>query len=134
MYRESSAKADDYTVSVNGKKYVVKLDGDKALVNGKTYEIGITEGTAKGARKDGPDTAVAKTSGAKTPVNAAMPGAVVRVECKEGDTVSEDEVLLVLEAMKMEVEIKAPVDGKVVAVKVKKGDQVTTGQLLVDLG
>ena len=131
---KSSAKADDYTVSVNGKKYVVKLDGDKASVNGKTYEIGITEGTATGARKDGPDTAAAKSSGTKTPVNAAMPGAVVRVECKEGDTVSEDEVLLVLEAMKMEVEIKAPVDGKVVAVKVKKGDQVTAGQLLVDLG
>ncbi len=127
---KSAAGADGYTVSVNGNKYVVKLDGDKASVNGKTYEIEVTEGTAKGDK----DTAASKSSGVKTPVNAAMPGAVVRVECKKGDAVSEGDVLLVLEAMKMEVEIKAPADGKVEAVKVKKGDQVTAGQLLVDLG
>ena len=127
---KSAAGADGYTVSVNGTKYMVKLDGDRASVNGKTYEIEVTAGILK----DGPDTAVAKSSGVKTEVRAAMPGTVVRVDRKVGDIVSKEDVLLVLEAMKMEVAVKAPVGGKVEAVKVTQGERVTAGQLLMDLG
>ena len=122
--------ADGYTVSVNGTKYMVNFDGDRASVNGKTYEFEVTAGTPK----DGPDTAVAKSSGVNTQVQAAMPGTVVRVERKVGDIVSKGDVLLVLEAMKMEVDVKALEGGKVEAVHVEQGQRVTAGQLLMDLG
>ncbi len=126
----SAAGVGGYTVSVNGTKYMVELDGDRASVNGKTYEFEVTAGILK----DGPDTAVAKPSGVKTQIRAAMPGSVVRVECKVGDIVSKGNVLLVLEAMKMEVDVKALEGGKVEVVHVSKGERVTAGQLLVDLG
>lgn len=127
---KSAARAGGYTVSVNGRKYVVKLDGDRASVNGKTYEIEVTEGTAK----DGGDAPVVTSSGAKTSVKAAMPGSVVRIVCEVGDIISKGDVLLVLEAMKMEVDVKALVGGKVEAVEVSKGEQVSAGQLLMVLG
>jgi biotin carboxyl carrier protein len=62
---------------------------------------------------------------------APMPGKVVKVHVKEGDAVKRGQVLLVLEAMKMEQTTVSPADGVVQQVLVREGDQVTAGQILV---
>lgn len=63
-----------------------------------------------------------------------MPGTIVDVRVKSGDNVRSGDVLLVLEAMKMENEILAPVDGKVTDVRVSKGASVESGELLIVIG
>ena len=66
-------------------------------------------------------------------VTAPMPGAVVRVLVSEGDSVSEGDVLLVQEAMKMETEVKSKFSGTVSRISVNVGDQITAGQELVHI-
>lgn len=114
-----------YTVTVNGKKYGVKLDGDKAEVNGKSYDVTVKAGM------DAPKA----TSGGKgcVEVRAQMPGNILRVEVAEGDSVSDGDVLLVMEAMKMEVEVKSPASGTVATVEVAVGDQTASGSVLVTI-
>ena len=63
-----------------------------------------------------------------------MPGNILNVNVKVGDTVKKGQVLLILEAMKMENEIMAPKDGTVTAVNVQKGSTVESGALLVTIG
>ena len=116
----------EYTVTVNGKKYSVKLDGDKkATVNGKAYDIAV---------KDGIDSAPAASTGAGEAVNASLPGNVLRIETSVGASVAEGDVLLVLEAMKMEIEVKAPKAGTVQTILVAQGDKVVNGTPLVTIG
>ena len=124
--QNNTASTGEYTVTVNGKKYSVKLDSDKkATVNGKAYDIAV---------KDGIDSAPSAASGAGESVNASLPGAVFKVVVSEGDTVAEGDVLVVLEAMKMEIEVKAPKAGTVQSVMVAVGDKVVNGTPLVTLG
>ena len=117
----------EYTVKVNGKAYAVKLDGDnKATVNGKAYDIDVKAGIeAKGS---------SASSGEGEEIKAGLPGNVLRIEVSEGDSVSEGDVLLVVEAMKMETEIKAPKAGTVNSILVSQGDKVVTGQAMVVIG
>ena len=62
-----------------------------------------------------------------------MPGSILDVRVNVGDTVAEGQVIVMLEAMKMEIEIKAETTGVVSAVNVKKGDMVESGSVLVTL-
>jgi len=66
-------------------------------------------------------------------VAAPMPGLIVTVNCKPGDKIKKGEPLLVMEAMKMENDIKSPVPGKIKAVSVSAGENVDKGQTLVEL-
>lgn len=66
-------------------------------------------------------------------IGAAIPGSVIKVLVKEGDTVKENDSLMIIEAMKMETNITASCDGVVESVLVKEGEQVKTGQLLLTL-
>ncbi len=118
-----SAGGNEYTVKVNGKNYAVKLDGDKATVNGKTYDINVKEGIDSAP--------AAASSGDGEAVKAGVPGNVLRIEATEGTEVSEGDVLLVLEAMKMEIEVKSPKAGTVQSVLVSQGDKVVNEQELV---
>ncbi len=122
---QSAQSSDGYTVTVNGKKYSVKLDGDKATVNGKAYDVAI---------KAGVEETSSASNGEGKEVNAALPGNVLRVEVSEGEEVSEGDVLLVVEAMKMETEIKSPYSGKILSINVAQGDTVKNGQTLVTIG
>ncbi len=120
----SNNSSNGYTVTVNGKKYAVAFEGNKATVNGKLYDFDIKEGVVG-----------TKTSaGEGTPVKAALPGVVLKVLVSTGDTISEGDVLLVVEAMKMETEIKSPVSGVVNSVDVELGTKVKTGDTLVTIG
>ena len=128
---QKSASKSNYengaTVTVNGKDYAVKIEGDKAIVNGKSYDVSIAEGMKEVSSKP-------SSNGAGTEVKAPLPGAILKVIAREGDVVEEGDVLILMEAMKMETEIKAPCAGKVDSVRVDVGATVTPGQLLVTLG
>ena len=65
------------------------------------------------------------------PIAAPMPGVVLDVKVKEGDTVSEGDTLLILEAMKMENEVTAPASGTVKNIQVANGANVNTGDLML---
>ena len=63
-----------------------------------------------------------------------MPGIVLRIECKEGQTVKQNQLVMVMEAMKMENEIYAPCDGVIGKIAVTQGQQVSAGDTLVTMG
>ncbi len=69
-----------------------------------------------------------------TSIEAPMPGMVIRYEVKEGDSVNEGDVVLILEAMKMENSITAPVSGTVLSIPFKNGDSVQKGNTLAVIG
>ena len=101
----------------------------KVNVNGTVYEVEIEELT--GAPAAAPVAAApAAPAGAGERVAAPMPGNILSVNVAAGDTVKKGQVLMILEAMKMENEIMAPCDGKVTAVAVTKGAAVESGALL----
>ena len=121
-----TASGNEFTVSVNGKAYAVKLEGDKASVNGKTYDVSVKAGIEKQA--------AAVSSGAGENVKAGVPGNVLRIEAQAGTSVNEGDTIMVLEAMKMEIEVKSPKAGVVQSVAVNQGDKVVTGQTLAVVG
>ncbi len=120
----------EYTVTVGGKAYGVKLQGGKAIVNGVEYPLNVEDGikAASSAPKK-----VTKTTGS-TEVKAPMPGLALRFNVKVGDTVKKDQVLCVMEAMKMENEIYAPCDGVVSAIVATQGAQLQAGDVLMTIG
>ena len=100
----------------------------KVNVNGTAYEVEIEEMT--GAPAAAPVAAAPAASGAGESITSPMPGNILAVNVAAGDMVKKGQVLMVLEAMKMENEIMAPHDGKVTAVAVTKGAAVESGALL----
>ena len=78
--------------------------------------------------------APAAVAAGETAVNSPMPGNIFKVECSVGQAVKAGDVLVVLEAMKMEIEVSAPVDGTVKAVSAVVGTAVNTDDLLVTIG
>ncbi len=118
------------------KKYKVKM-------NNKIYELEVelTEEIADMSIKAEPSANAAPTSnqqplstGAGESVLAPLPGVVLDIKKSVGQAVKKGELLLILEAMKMENEVFAPVDGVVKEVTATKGSNVTTGECLVVLG
>lgn len=103
-------------------------------VNGKTYSVDVEE-VGEGVSAPVTTTVSAPTPAAKpvvgdgTPIKAPMPGLILGLARKDGDTVKKNEKVVVLEAMKMENDINAPADG-VITYVVKKGDNVDTGAVL----
>ena len=103
----------------------------KVNVNGTAYEVEIEEMTgAPAAAPVAAAPAAPAASGAGESITSPMPGNILAVNVAAGDMVKKGQVLMVLEAMKMENEILAPHDGKVTAVAVTKGAAVESGALL----
>ena len=112
-------------------------------VNGNVYDVTVEEGAA-GAATSAPKAAAPKAAAPKAApkaaagqgsvkVNSPMPGKILSVKASVGQAVKKGEVLMILEAMKMENEIPAPKDGKVAQVVVTKGATVGAGDTLVVL-
>jgi len=118
----------NYNVSVNGKSYALTIDGDNAVVNGRSYQVNLSEGAA-GATAAAP----APAGGPATDLTAQMPGVVFKVLLNPGDAVKQGQPVLVLEAMKMEVEVASPVDGSIKDIAVSVGQQVASGQTLASI-
>ena len=100
-------------------------------VNGNVYDVTVEEGTGNGA----PAAKAAAPTGAQgaVKVNAPMPGKILKVNAAAGAAVKKGDVLVVLEAMKMENEICAPQDGTVATVECAAGDSVESGKVLVSM-
>ena len=103
-------------------------------VNGVAYEVELEEitGAAPAAVPAAPAPAAAPAGGES--ITSPMPGNILSVNISAGDTVKKGQVLMILEAMKMENEIMSPCDGKVVSVSVSKGAAVESGTLLCVIG
>ena len=126
-----------YKVTLNGRTYEVEVEAGEAMVVDE-YEALAPAAPAAAAPAPAvapaaapvPAAAPLPTAGSE-PVNSPMPGKIVAVNVTAGQPVKTGEVLVVLEAMKMENEITAPRDGVIAAVAVEKGTMVETGSLLV---
>ncbi|EDR0073988.1 biotin/lipoyl-binding protein, partial [Salmonella enterica subsp. enterica] len=117
---EKPAASGIYTVEVEGKAFVVKVS-DGGDISRLTAAVPASAPAA------------AAPAGAGTPVTAPLAGNIWKVIASEGQTVAEGDVLLILEAMKMETEIRAAQAGTVRGIAVKSGDAVSVGDTLMTL-
>jgi len=128
-----------FNINVNGKSYEVEVeevrDGVAAApVVASAPAAPKTVSTPKATPAPAPKAApVSVPAGANTVV-APMPGTILSINVKAGDTVKKGQILCILEAMKMENEIMSGVDATVTSIAVNQGDSVNTGQVLVVLG
>ena len=107
-------------------------------VNGTQYDITLEVLEGEAAAAPAPKAAPAAAPKAAAPaggqaISAPMPGTILSVNVKPGQAVKKGDVLVMLEAMKMENEIMAPTDGTVGAVNVTKGQSVQSGDVLLTL-
>ena len=122
----------NYRVTVNGVAYDVVVEE----LNGSVAAPAPVATPVAAAPKAAPAPAAApKASGnaGATSVKAPMPGNLIKVNVKVGDTVKKGDVLCVLEAMKMENDIMAPADGVVASIEAAQGASVATDAVLVTL-
>lgn len=112
-------------------------------VNGNVYDVTVEEGASNGApvaaapavKKTAPAPAAPVSAGAQgsVKVNAPMQGKIVSVKASVGQAVKKGDVILILEAMKMENEVVAPQDGTVASINVSDGDKVESGAVVATL-
>lgn len=132
-----------YVVTVNGERYEVeveRVDGKSSSLSRKQMERGVktrveTEPVVSAAPAAAPVAAApaAANAGGGSAVISPMPGVILDIKVKEGDSVSEGQAVIILEAMKMENEIVSEFTGTVSAIRVKKGDTVDTDAVLVEI-
>jgi len=126
---------DDGTVLVDGIAYDVTVESDTARVGDATHTIeasGLSLGAAASTAV-GQLASVPHAEPGDGAVVAIMPGKITRLLVEEGERVEDGQAVCVLEAMKMENELRADRDGVVDAVHVSPGDDVEKGQVLVTL-
>ncbi|MGM0703024.1 MAG: sodium-extruding oxaloacetate decarboxylase subunit alpha [Pseudomonadota bacterium] len=111
---------ETYTVTVNGKAYVVEVAEGGEI--GQVQAQQPAEAPAAGAPASTGET-----------ITAPLAGNIFKVNVREGDAVKEGDVVIILEAMKMETEVRAASAGTVSAVKVSEGDSVSVGDVLIAL-
>lgn len=126
----ASAGGDNFEVAVDGKPYKVQLGNGSITVDGREYKIEVRDGATGDAGGGGNNPG---GGGPVSEIKAPVPGLVLRTLTEPGATVKEGDILLVMEAMKMEVEIKATADGAVEEIKCAANDQVKADDVLVTL-
>ncbi|MDF1764641.1 MAG: sodium-extruding oxaloacetate decarboxylase subunit alpha [Oleibacter sp.] len=124
----AGADTDTYTINVDGKEYVVKVNEggdvtDLAPINGAPMSMGGESSSAAPVAAGGGD-----------PVASPLSGNIWKVLVQPGDEVAEGDVVLILEAMKMETEVRAPRAGTIGSVSAKEGVPVKVGDTLYTLG
>ncbi|HHV02815.1 MAG: biotin/lipoyl-containing protein [Bacteroidales bacterium] len=143
----------EYNLIINGNSYSVIINEledtlAEVEVNGTPFQVTIDKpikksapapairaprAAAPSAAKASHSTGQASSTGESYTVNSPLPGVILEVSVKEGDTVKAGQKMIVLEAMKMENNIEADRDGVVAAIKVNKGDSVLEGAPLIIL-
>lgn len=124
--RMYTVKEKGSTIEVDGTPYVVEMKNGEVLINGISHTFKVESQAGKTLEK--------KVSSAPGAVAAMMPGKIINVLVKEGDTVKGGDVVCILEAMKMENELRAPRDGTVKRIHVQSGANVEKGDVLVEIG
>jgi len=131
----------EFLITVNGKTYEVKVEevGERQAINPIPAPV-IPIPTPKSAPEVAPIPApsspkpeikpVSAGTTGKTTIKCPMPGVILKINVKVGDTVKSGDVLCILEAMKMENEIMAPNDGVIASVNTTKNASVNSGDLL----
>ena len=128
-----------YIITLNGKQFAVEVERGKAAAQymGPAAPAPAAPApaapAAPAAAAPAPAAAPAAPAGAGEPVKAPMPGNILDVRVSAGQNVKAGDILLILEAMKMENEIVAPKDGTLTSVCVSKGQVVETGAVLCTL-
>ena len=118
-----------FLIKVNSQQYEVEWE---EIIGSSTPKP--TNGTVvKQPATNGSSSAPAPAAQGGNSISAPMPGSILKVNVKAGEAVKRGQVLLVLEAMKMENEIQAPQSGVVISVHVKKGDSVAPDETLVEI-
>jgi biotin carboxyl carrier protein len=120
---------DGEQVLVDGAPFEVKLKADQVLVGGISYSLAV-EGLAQARGAQPRARAAAASAGA---VIAIMPGKIIRLLVAKGDEIAEGQVVCILEAMKMENELKSAMAGKVKALHVQPGQNVEKGAVLAEI-
>jgi biotin carboxyl carrier protein len=143
-----------FKLTINGNKYDVDIlnverNFAEIEVNGSLYKVEVDKDLKptktpvlvrqKSVPSSDSDKATVKTSSPSSPkgagtIKSPLPGVILNVYVKEGDTVKQGDKLLTLEAMKMENNIDSDKEGVVKSVKVKQGDSVLEGDTLIEIG
>ena len=120
-----------FNITVNGKSYEVDVEEIGGVPTAPVAPRAASAAPApKAATKSAPKAAKAPVAGGSQ-VSAPMPGTIFDIKVNEGDTVAAGDVVLVLEAMKMENEITSPVDGTIAQILVKTGESVNGGDVMI---
>ncbi len=122
-----------YKVTLCGRTYEIQVEGGKALLLDEYDAVAAPAAAPAPVQAAAPAAAAPAVTGAGDKIAAPMPGTILKVNVAQGDKVKAGQVLIVLEAMKMENEILAPRDGVVSQVVSSKGSSVDTGAPLVIL-
>lgn len=129
----NSVEGNIADVTVNGASYQVEMENAPAPVQKPAQAPAAAVASTGSATTTTPDPKAAARAGAGKPVTSPLPGVIIEVSVKEGQTVKAGQKVAVLEAMKMENEIQAPADGTVTAILVNKGDSVLEGAEIVKI-
>src|ERR1700722_5541812 len=124
------AGATSFSIVVGNRSFDLDVirQGDEFVVSSRA---GVTRLTLEDARRRATQTRGAREMSGKAQMRAMMPGRVLSVAVTVGDQVEAQQGVLVIEAMKMENELKSPKAGKVIEVKVTAGQTVEKGELLI---
>ena len=125
-----------YKITLNGRTYEVEVEAGKAMLLDEYEAIAPVAPAAPvaapaAAPAAAPVAAAPAATAAGEAVSAPMPGTILKVNVQNGQAVKEGDLLVILEAMKMENEIYAPKSGTVAQVATSKGASVNTGDVLV---
>ena len=120
-----------FNITVNGTAYEVEVEEVKA---GGSAPVARPAAPVAAAPAPAPAAPAAAAGAGETAVEAPMPGKVIKVVAAAGTAVKSGDVVIILEAMKMQNEICAPCDGTVKAVNVSAGQTVTAGQAMAIIG
>lgn len=122
----------NYTITVNGTPYNVTVEEGTSSA-APVASAPAPAPVAAPAPQAAPKAAPAPAAAGSVKVDAPMPGNILDVKVSNGTAVKAGQVLVILEAMKMENEIVAPQDGTVASINVNKGDTVEAGQTIITL-
>ena len=130
-----SSLSEKRKVTVNGVEYQVEIQFDdgkwEVSIDGNLYEVEIDQASRRGQRKKRDSSRGGRSSSGL--ISSAIPGKIVSVLVSEGDKVDSGSVVIVLEAMKMQNEIKAGIDGKVEKIMCKPGERIEANVPLMEI-